>query len=381
MRITSIVASPWTLPLRAPFKIAARTATEARNVLVTIATESGMTGVGAAAPVFYVTGETEETVMRDVLTAATLLVDLDAADLTAVMKAVSDALPNSPSARAAIEMALYDIWGKGRRESNWRHFGARLDRLTTDLTIPIVTPAEASALVKDAAAEGFTHFKIKVGDSDGHEADLARIRAIVEAAPMAGLRVDANQAFTPDNCVDFVADLIKITPNVELIEQPVEKSDIAGLKYVRDRVSIPIFADEAAQTPESVRKLIDAQAVDGINIKLMKSGLQGALEIIDMCRTAKLKLMIGCMLESRLGLTAALYIAAGTAAIDYIDLDSHRLISPDPGRYGGFTGRGTAYDRRFVQTRMGRGRMQSKLTEQTQFRRSHIRNTKYNLGR
>lgn len=335
MKILSLDAKPWTLPLRAPFKIATRVATEAKNVLITLKTE-GQTGYGGAAPVGYVTGESIDSVLSSIRSAAPELLGLDLSTTSPNLEAIFAALPDAPSARAGVEMAVLDAWGKTRGVSNWTWFGGKLDRLETDLTIPLVAPDEAAALVRNAAADGFTHFKIKVGSADGPEADVARIRAIVAAAPNAGLRIDANQAFDPESAVRFVDRVLGVAPHVELVEQPVAKEDIAGLKFVRDRVAPPIFADEAAQDPESVRRLIEADAVDGVNIKLMKSGIAGALTVIELCREASLRLMIGCMLESRLGLTAALHLAAGTGAIEFIDLDSHLLLAPDPGRWGGF---------------------------------------------
>ncbi|HEY3331357.1 MAG TPA: dipeptide epimerase [Capsulimonadaceae bacterium] len=337
---TILDARPWTLPLRAPFKIAKRTAHEAQNVLVTFTNGDGLVGYGAAAPAAYVTGETIESVLDLVNGQALALANLDPSRIGPLLDLCAEAFADAPSARAAVEMAALDLWAKHHKSNLWHHFGARRTSIATDLTIPIVEPAEATRLVQAAVKDGFEHFKIKVGGPEGHDADIARIRAIVNAAPDAGIRVDANQGFDAEGAIRLAKELVEVAPNIELLEQPVSEEDTAALKYVRDHVSIPIFADEAAQTPASVRRLIKEEAVDGINIKLMKSGIGGALEIIAICHAAGVKLMLGCMLESRLSLTAALFIAAGTGAISYIDLDSHYLICPDPKRSGGFDERG-----------------------------------------
>ncbi|MDR3709797.1 MAG: dipeptide epimerase [Capsulimonadaceae bacterium] len=333
--IVSLQARLWDLPLNAPFRIATRTAYVASNVLVSVSV-GALTGFGAAAPVSYVTGETRESVLEAVAAATNNLIGLDADRIGPLLDKASESLAASPSARAGVEMALLDLWARRHRINLWHYFGARRDHVVTDLTIPIVSAEEARALTLDAVSKGFAHFKVKVGDPNGLEADLARIRSVASAAPKAGIRIDANQAFTPDNAIRFVAKLTESSPNIELLEQPVAKEDIAGLKYVRENISIPVFADEAARDPSSVRRLIREDAVDGINIKLMKSGITGALEIISLCQAAGIKLMIGCMLESRLSLTAAAYIAAGTGAIPVIDLDAHCLLAPDPARTGGF---------------------------------------------
>jgi L-alanine-DL-glutamate epimerase-like enolase superfamily enzyme len=127
-----------------------------------------------------------------------------------------------------------------------------------------------------------------------------------------------------------------MTAAIDLLEQPVDKSDAAGLKYVRDRVSLPVFADEAARSVAETLALLQADAVDGINVKLMKSGLTGALQIITLTQAFGKKLMLGCMLETGVGIAAAAQIAAGTGAFDFLDLDSHRLLKPVPELSGGY---------------------------------------------
>ncbi len=245
-------------------------------------------------------------------------------------------LPDSPAARAGLEMALYDAWAKYWHLPLWQHFGGAQARLTTDMTIPLVAPDAAADLARAAWAEGFRALKIKVGDADGPDADLARIAAIVRAVPAVRLRVDANQAFAPDSAVRFAQSLAATGANVELLEQPVPREDFAGLKYVRERVEMPVFADESARSVPEVLRLLREDAVDGVNVKLMKSGLAGALEIITLCRASGKKLMLGCMLETGLGIAAAAQIAGGLSAFDYLDLDSHRLLQPVPGLSGGF---------------------------------------------
>ncbi len=335
MRITAVEAEAWTLALRAPFVIAARTAYEARNVRVTVRTDGeGLTGLGESGPVGYVTGESVETVLAAVEDAGPVLVGQPLERLGPLLDLAARTLPQSPAARAGLEMALYDAWARCWNVPLWQHFGGRSETLTTDLTIPIVAPDEARALTEAAWAEGFRCFKIKVGDAQGPEADLARVAAIADAAPQAGLRVDANQAFAPDEAVRFAHALARLAA-VELLEQPVAKDDIAGLRYVRERAGLPVFADEAACDVPQVLRLLREDAVDGVNVKLMKSGLVGALQIIALCRAAGKALMLGCMLESPLGITAAAALAGGTGAFDFLDLDSHRLLRPVPGLSGG----------------------------------------------
>ena len=334
--IVSVSARPWTLPLAAPFVIAARTATEARNVRIEIETEDGLTGLGASAPVGYVTGESVESVLDALHHVGPEMVGLSVDRLGPLLAPANRLLADAPAARAGLEMALYDIWAKARHLPLWQHFGGRLERVTTDVTIPLVGTAEASALAAAAWEDGFRALKIKVGDPGGPDADLARIEAVLGAAPDVRLRIDANQAFAPDAAVVFAQALERMTAAIDLLEQPVDKSDAAGLKYVRDRVSLPVFADEAARSVAETLALLQADAVDGINVKLMKSGLTGALQIITLTQAFGKKLMLGCMLETGVGIAAAAQIAAGTGAFDFLDLDSHRLLKPVPELSGGY---------------------------------------------
>ena len=340
MRIVSVRARPWTLPLVAPFIIAARSAHEARNVRIHVETGAGGAGVGASCPVGYVTGESVESVEAALAAAGPRFAGQAVDRLQPLLALADDLLHDAPAARAGLEMALYDAWARHWGLPLRQHFGGALARVTTDLTIPLVPSEEAAALAGAAWADGFRSLKIKVGDPAGHAADLDRIGAIVRAVPTVRLRIDANQAFAPDEAVTFARALLATGAAIDLLEQPVAASDVSGLKYVRERAGMPVFADEAARTVPEVLRLLREDAVDGVNVKLMKSGIGGALAIIALCRASGKKLMLGCMLETGLGIAAAAQIAAGTGAFDYLDLDSHRLLRPIPGLSGGFTAEG-----------------------------------------
>ena len=336
MRIVSVTVQPWTLPLVSPFIIATRTATEARNVRIEVRTKGTITGYGASAPVSYVTGESVETVQAAIESVSGRFEGLALDRLGPMLSLANLALAEAPAARAWLEMALYDAWAKHWNLPLWQHFGGASPALTTDMTVPLIAPEEAAALALNAWHEGFRALKIKVGDPLGADADLARIEAIVRAVSGLRLRIDANQAFAPDDAVKFAHALTASGAVIELLEQPVAKEDIAGLKYVKERTAIPVFADESARCVAEVIHLLRQEAVDGVNVKLMKSGITGALQIIALCRASGVKLMLGCMLETSLGIAAAAQIAGGTGAFDFLDLDSHRLLCPVPGLSGGF---------------------------------------------
>lgn len=351
MTIRTVRAELWTLPLRAPFAISQRTAYTAENIFIFVDAGRGdesIVGYGASAPVAYVTGETVESVTADVERIGEALVGFDVDRLQPMLSIIATETPNSPAARAGLEMAIYDAWAKSHGIALWDHFGASAEFVSTDITIPITTAENAAELARTARAAGFSAFKIKVGHCDGADADLRRIQAVVEAArnidakhsENVTLRIDANQAFTVDGAIGFARSLDSLAATIELIEQPVARGDVEGLKAVRDAIDYPVFADESACSPENVLDLIRHDAIDGVNVKLMKSGIVGALRIIELCRAAGKRLMIGCMLETTLGIAAAAQIAAGTGAFDHIDLDSHDLLAPIAEVDGGVRARG-----------------------------------------
>jgi L-alanine-DL-glutamate epimerase-like enolase superfamily enzyme len=325
------------LPLIAPFAVARRVAYEARNVLFQVHADNGSVGLGLSAPVEYVTGETIDSVVGVLSSVAPALSDLPVDRIEPLLRVANELTENQPAARAALEMALLDLWAKHWRMPLWHYYGGAQQMLTVDLTIPLVEAEVAAESAGEAWNAGFRHLKIKVGDPAGVEADIARLAAVAQALPEATLRVDANQAFTPDGAVAFISEALHVAPRIEMVEQPVPADDVDGLRYVRGRMGgLPLFADESARTLESVAALIRAEAVDGVNVKLMKSGLADAWRIAALCRAHGVKLMIGCMLEADLSLAAGVALAAGTGWFDMIDLDSHRLLAPCSLFTGGF---------------------------------------------
>jgi L-alanine-DL-glutamate epimerase-like enolase superfamily enzyme len=239
------------------------------------------------------------------------------------------ALPNSPTARSAVEMAILDALTRGWGTSLWNYFGGYRKAVRTDLSISLTHPEEAEILATNAAQAGYRSLKIKVGGPD-READLERVLAVHRVAPEAGIRLDANQGFDPPDALAFVRRCQEAGVSIELLEQPVPASDWDALAAVTRECPVPVIADEAVQDVASALRVATTGAAHGINIKVAKSGLLEALQIIAVAQAGGLKLMLGCMMESLLGIGASLALAAGTGAFDYLDLDSHALIGLTP---------------------------------------------------
>jgi L-alanine-DL-glutamate epimerase-like enolase superfamily enzyme len=298
----------------------------AHPVVIEVTLDDGRVAYGESAPVPYVTGETQETVLNAVVMAAGVITGQDVMRLRPLSEMLLAALPHSPTARAGIEMALYSAFSKIAGLPLCQLWGGAVDTVETDITLSMTPDAPERA--EEAWEAGIRQFKLKVG-SPNPEEDFQRLLAIQRAVPEGRLKVDANQGFTADSALRFISKAVDAGIHLELVEQPVPKADIAALNAVAVASPVPIFADEAVQTPADALRIVRETQVQGINVKMMKSGISGMLDIIAIARAANRKLMIGCMLESRRGIACSLAIACGTGAFDYVDLDSHLLLKEE----------------------------------------------------
>lgn len=302
-----------------PFIIARGGTSEFRVVWVKIRDADGVEGWGEAAPSkFY--GETAESVMAAVRSFAPLLESANAWSLEAIEQSLQLALRWNAAARCAVSAALHDLQGKRLGVPLWKLWG--LDPAAapkSTFTIGIAPDEETlRARVREAAA--YPILKVKLGGPR----DTETIRIVRKEAPNAILRVDANAAWSPKHAVQMMDTLMQC--GVEMLEQPVAPHDIAGFKFIRERSPIPVFADESCIVATDIPRLADA--VDGVNIKLMKCGsLREAMRMIAVARAHSLKVMCGCMVETTLGIAAA---AQFSPLLDYADLDGAALLSDNP---------------------------------------------------
>lgn len=327
MRIAEVRVSPLDLPLTEPFETSLGTQTAAKNVAVAIETEDGTVGYGEGSPIAPVTGETQAAAVETARATADLLEGSDLADHRARISELRETFPGAVSATLAVETALLDVYCRVRDIPLSALFGGDPAPVETDITIPIVDPDEAGDIARDAADRGFGHLKIKTGNDVAD--DVKRVAAVRENAPAAEIKVDANQGWTPAETVRFADGCADRGVRLALIEQPVRADDVLGLACVREDVSVPIAADETVFTPADALRVVREDAADVINLKLGKSGLLGARDIVAVAEAANLELMVGCMLESAIGIHAAAHIVAGTEAFSYIDLDGNLLLNED----------------------------------------------------
>jgi L-alanine-DL-glutamate epimerase-like enolase superfamily enzyme len=334
-RIAAITAERVDIPMRRPFASAKRLSTVTELVRVTACLHGGPEGRGEASPAAYVTGEDAAGLQRAVAAATAALVGQPVDRPRFWLDRLREALPHHATGRAAVEAALTDVLAARCGLPLWRWLGGATRTVVSDLSIPLLPPEEAAAVAREAMAAGFNRLKLKVGGSSVEE-DTARVRAVAAAAPGVPLRLDGNQGFQPEGALVFVNGLLAAGVPVELLEQPVDRSDWEGLARVTRSSPVPVIADEAVLTPAEALHVAATGAAHGINIKLAKSGIADSLAIIAIARAAGLRLMLGCMLESDWGIRTAVHFACGTGAFDYLDLDSHLLIGQEP-PFTGFT--------------------------------------------
>ncbi|MCS6913125.1 MAG: dipeptide epimerase [Myxococcales bacterium] len=315
------------LHLRHAWTLSRGTTRTKRNVIVTLDCD-GITGLGEAAPnIRY--GETTETVLQALAAAGPLLAGIHPSHLAEAHRRLREALPAAHAARCAIDMALWDWNGRALGIPLWRQLG--LDPGAAPLTsFSLAISDRQELLQKVQEAAPYPLLKLKLG-ARGPFGDREIVQTVREAAPHKRLRVDPNEGWTPAEARQHLRWLAGLrhqgAPVVELCEQPLPAHDLPALQALyRERLGVPILLDESALSAEEVPRLVGS--CDGIVVKLQKAGgLTGALQQIAVARALGMRVMLGCMIESSLGITAAAHLAP---LCDHADLDGHLLVDNDP---------------------------------------------------
>jgi L-alanine-DL-glutamate epimerase-like enolase superfamily enzyme len=312
----------------------------ARNVLVRVTLADGSVGLGEAAPFPPSGGETQETALAAARSMHPLLEGQDAARWRPLARRLEASFEHQATARAAVEVAVLDALTRSWNVPLYQYFGGEQDAVTTDISIPIAQPAHVGELAERYSERGATTLKIKVGTVVGE--DIERVLAAQEGAPGCDLILDGNQGYTPYEALELIRALAEDDIRPILVEQPVHRHDLEGLRFVAERAGVPVAADEAVHTAADAVRVARLGAANAVNIKLMKSGLVEALDIAAVCRAAHLQLMVGAMLESRLGIAASAHLVAGLGGFRYVDLDTPMLMAGDPFT-GGYAQEGVTY--------------------------------------
>ncbi len=331
MKITNVRLGRISVPLRTPFKTALRSVNSVEDVIVEIHTDCGAVGYGEAPPTGAITGDTTGAIIGAIQDHfAKTIVGRDVDEFEPLLQSVQKCIVGNSSAKAAVDMALWDLYGQLYRIPVYKLLGGGRKQIVTDITISVNDPDTMASDARKAVARGYDCLKMKVGVNP--ELDVARLAAVRNAVGKdIVIRIDANQAWTPKQAVKLLNRMQEQGLDIELVEQPVAAHDFAGLKYVTERSYVPVLADEAVFSPENAMTILQMGAADLINIKLMKcGGIYNALKIASAAQVFGVECMIGCMLEAKISVNAAVHLACAKNIITRVDLDGPVLCSEDP---------------------------------------------------
>lgn len=310
--------------LNQPFRTALGTHDILENVGFILTLGDKTQGYGEAAVAEHITGESLTATLNNLQSTGRWLEGQDIRDYFRISFKLRERLEENKSVLAAVETAILDALTRQWEVPLWRFFGECPITLQTDITVVIADLKETESTVKKYYKKGFRAFKVKIGKD--FDLDVKRCLSVKRLAPKSAIYLDANQGYSASKILRFLKELKRIKVSVDLLEQPVARVDFEGLKKVSQSTKIPVCADESVRSLKEAAAVIQEQAADVINIKLMKFGMFEAREIALLARANNVPLMIGGMMETALAMTAGAHMAAGLGCFQYIDLDTPFFI-------------------------------------------------------
>jgi len=299
------------IPLKTPFITALRKVENIEFVRISVECDDGSIAIGEAPATKAITGETIETILESIKSVEKTLCGLEVTNALNILHKQEI----GSSAKAALDMAFMSLLGYFKLEN--------LESIKTDITISLNEKEKMLSDARLAVKSGMDILKVKLGKDINHAIEVTK--ELSQTLPKAQLLIDANQAWSLEESLKYVNAVNDL--KIELIEQPVIALDLEGLKTVTNATDIPILADEAVFNLDEVKKVVESQSADMINIKLMKcGGVSKAVEILEYAREKNVTCMLGSMLEGPYSINAALYLAFNYRdVIKYVDLDSPLL--------------------------------------------------------
>lgn len=351
------------IPLRELFLIATAKKQVMKNMVVRLELDNGLVGWGEVSPLFA-THEGDYHQMLGLLReASTRLIGKDINDYRSLITQIRSAYTDIHFALSGLEIALYDAFTRSQALPLYQYFGGQQTQLETDMTIGIASRTDTIRLIGKFLTQGFRKIKMKVG-LDVLD-DIERIISVANTAasffskterttPRTPFEIylDANQGYSLTEALTVIKAIELKNLPVTLFEQPLRKDDLPGLRQLTRLSSVSIAADESVNSLEDAIKVMDAQAAHVINIKVAKTGILATLDLITAAKSAGLKLMIGGMLESKIGISASVHLACGSNAFSYHDLDTVYLLS-DYEVEGGFECFGPIFSVKLIQAGTG----------------------------
>ena len=319
------------IPLTKPFKTALRTVTIAESVFVKITCEDEIVGWGEAPPTLVITGDSISSIEASIHHVfKPFLMNKSLLQMETLLQGMQSILVGNVNAKAAVDMALYDCFAQLCKIPLYQLLGGNSNEIETDFTVSVNDPQEMGEDASTYVKNGFNVLKIKVG-KDEIQTDINRIKEIRRRIGKdIKIRLDANQGWRPKEAISAIRKMEDLGLDIELVEQPVHATDIQGLKQVTDSVDTFIMADESVFTPKQAYEVIKTRSADLINIKLMKSGGIYQAQIINqLAEISGMECMVGSMIETKLGISAAAHFAASKKNITRYDFDAPLMLTDD----------------------------------------------------
>lgn len=316
-------------PLRTVFRTSLGSKSVATSVLVEVLLDGGLKGIGEVPTSFAVPQETPEAIKAVLVEARAAIKGMPIGDYPSALAKLRERFGEFHMTLSGLEVAMFRAALAARGQSEPGHWNAFSRSIETDITVAFTRDLKSlSDLLRRPARIGFKHYKVKVsGDT---KADIALVKTVREELDRlvegAVIRLDGNQGYTAGTYKRMLDELDKAKIAIELFEQPLARDDFAGLRKIAGLSPVPVILDETVFDAQACRRVIDEGLGDGVNIKIAKSGIAESVAIMKLARAAGLKLMIGCMTETMVGLSVGIYMAAGTEAFDYLDLDAAHLL-------------------------------------------------------
>lgn len=335
MKIVDILTKKVSFKRKKVFKIAFTTNTESQNVYIKILTDEGIYGLGEATPFPLVTSETVDGVIAAIEFMKPSLLGADPTDIAEIHEIMDKTLLNNTSAKAAIDIACYDIMGKKAGKPVYKLLGAKTDFVQTDMTVGIDSVENMVADAVEQVEKGFRIIKIKCGIDA--QKDIEVVKQIRKAVGEAiDLRIDANQGYDKETALCVLNEISKY--NITEAEQPLPFWDVRGMAEINKVSPVPVMADESVHTPIQAEIACQHDACKIVNIKLMKcGGIYPALQIADIAKKYGKTCLVGCFYESKLAISAAASVVLAKDNIESADLDSFfSFVNTENGICGGF---------------------------------------------
>ncbi|MBP1948840.1 mandelate racemase/muconate lactonizing enzyme family protein [Virgibacillus litoralis] len=331
MNIQNIETFQIAIPLHKPFKTALRTVTVAESVVVKVTCDNGVVGYGEAPPTHVITGDSLPSINYAITKIfKPLLLGESLRNREQVFERLYKSAVGNTSAKAAVDMAIYDCVAQQASMPLSEFLGGYSSTIETDYTVSVNEPDEMADDAQQYIHDGFSILKVKVG-KDKIEKDIERIKAIRKRiGGHALIRLDANQGWHAKEAVRAIQKMEDLGLDVELVEQPVKAHDVEGLKYVTENTQTPIMADESVFSIHDAKRVLENGAADLINIKLMKAGgIHEALRIAKLAHIYGVECMVGSMIETKIGITAAAHFAASQPNVNRYDFDAPLMLAED----------------------------------------------------